>query len=181
MKNVSVEELNALLPQTQCGQCGFKGCYPYAEAILKTNADINQCPPSGDDGIQKIAYLLGVTAKPLNTKFGIHKPKSIAWIDETRCIGCVKCINACPVDAIVGTSKFLHTVISTECTGCELCVAPCPVDCIEIITPENPQFAPSSLHAKKRYDAKNERQRQLEQEKLNKIKQQKALLKNRHF
>ncbi|GAB4122166.1 MAG: electron transport complex subunit RsxB [Sideroxydans sp.] len=127
--NPLVEKIDAVLPQTQCGQCGYPGCKPYAEAIAKGEADINQCPPGGEDGIRKLADLLGVEFKPFggNTQ---PKPKSVALIDENTCIGCTLCIQACPVDAIVGAAKQMHTVIASECTGCELCVAPCPVDCI---------------------------------------------------
>ena len=125
-----IDQINAILPQTQCRQCGFQGCRPYAEAIASGTADINQCPPGGDEGIIELAHLLGVDPKPLNAQFGQHKPKSVAFIIEQDCIGCVKCIAACPVDAILGAAKFMHTVIASECTGCELCVAPCPVDCI---------------------------------------------------
>ena len=125
-----IDQINAILPQTQCRQCGFQGCRPYAEAIASGTADINQCPPGGDEGIIELAHLLGVDPKPLNAQYGQHKPKSVAFIVEQDCIGCVKCIAACPVDAILGAAKFMHTVIASECTGCELCVAPCPVDCI---------------------------------------------------
>ncbi|MFA5983769.1 MAG: electron transport complex subunit RsxB [Methylococcaceae bacterium] len=128
--NPIVEEINAVLPQTQCGQCGFPGCRPYATAIAAGEADINQCPPGGQDGVIALADLLGVEAKPLNEAFGQPKPKSVAIIIEKDCIGCVKCIQACPVDAILGSAKHAHTVISAECTGCELCLEPCPVDCI---------------------------------------------------
>jgi electron transport complex protein RnfB len=128
-----IEKIDAILPQTQCGQCGFPGCKPYAIAISEGHADINQCPPGNEEGIQKLADLLGVKPKPLNTAHGLPKPKSIAFIDEQICIGCTFCIQACPVDAIVGAAKKMHTVISTECTGCELCIAPCPVDCISIL------------------------------------------------
>jgi electron transport complex protein RnfB len=124
-----VEKIDAILPQTQCGQCGFPGCKPYAEAIAKGQADINKCPPGGDDGIRRLAELLGVEAKPLGEGLA-HKPKSVALIDENLCIGCTLCIQACPVDAIVGAAKQMHTVVPELCTGCELCVAPCPVDCI---------------------------------------------------
>ena len=127
-----VEKINAILPQTQCGQCGYPGCKPYATAIAKGEADINQCPPGGEAGIQELAALLGVEPKPLNTAHGITKPKSVAFIDESICIGCTLCIQACPVDAILGAAKQMHTVIAEECTGCELCVAPCPVDCISM-------------------------------------------------
>ncbi len=128
-----IEKIDAILPQTQCGQCGFPGCRPYAIAISEGHADINQCPPGNGEGIQKLADLLGVKPKPLNTAHGLPKPKSIAFIDEQICIGCTFCIQACPVDAIVGAAKKMHTVISTECTGCELCIAPCPVDCISML------------------------------------------------
>jgi len=128
-----IEKINSILPQTQCGKCGFSGCKPYATAIAEGHADINQCPPGNKEGIQKLAALLGVEPKPLNTKHGLPKPESVALIDEETCIGCTFCIQACPVDAIVGASKKLHTVIAPECTGCELCIAPCPVDCIIII------------------------------------------------
>lgn len=171
-----IEALNNLLPQTQCGQCGFNGCRPYAAAILENDADINQCPPGGNEGIARIAAFLNVPAKPLNSQFGEHKPKSVAVIDEALCIGCVKCILACPVDAIVGAAKHMHTVIAAECTGCELCVAPCPIDCIAIIPLENADFAPTNLHAKQRYEARNQRKEKETIEKTERLRQQKARL-----
>lgn len=128
-----IEQIDAILPQTQCGQCGFSGCLPYATAIAEDRADINQCPPGDAAGIQKLAALLGVAFKPLNPAHGVPKPKSIAFINEEQCIGCTFCIQACPVDAIIGAAKQIHTVITEECTGCERCVAPCPVDCISMI------------------------------------------------
>jgi electron transport complex protein RnfB len=128
-----VEQIDALLPQTQCAQCGFPGCKPYATAIAKGEADINRCPPGGEAGIKALAALLGREAVPLDPERGVEKPKLLAVIDESVCIGCTKCIQACPVDAIVGAPKLMHTVISAECTGCELCVAPCPVDCIDMV------------------------------------------------
>ena len=124
------EKIDALLPQTQCGQCGYAGCKPYAQAIAEGSAEINQCPPGGEDGVRRLAELLGKEFKPLNAEHGQPKPKSVAVIDEAVCIGCTLCIQACPVDAILGASKQMHTVLAAECTGCELCVAPCPVDCI---------------------------------------------------
>lgn len=128
-----VEKIDALLPQTQCGQCGYPGCRPYAEAISREEADINQCPPGGDTAIRELADLLGRDAKPLNPDNGVETPKTVVVIDETRCIGCTLCIQACPVDAIVGAAKLMHTVIQSECTGCNLCLPPCPVDCIDIV------------------------------------------------
>ncbi|MCP5244488.1 MAG: electron transport complex subunit RsxB [Burkholderiales bacterium] len=128
-----IKEIDAILPQTHCRQCGFSGCEPYAAAIAEGQADINQCPPGDADVIHKIAKLLGIEPKPLNTRHGLPKPRAVAVIDENRCIGCTFCIRACPVDAIVGAAKQMHTVITDECTGCELCVAPCPMDCISMI------------------------------------------------
>ena len=128
-----IEKIDSILPQTQCGQCGYPGCKPYATAIANGEADINQCPPGGDDGIHKLADLLGIDYKPLNEEHGVPKPKSVAIIDEKTCIGCTLCIQACPVDAILGSAKHMHTIIEKECTGCELCLPPCPVDCIDMV------------------------------------------------
>ena len=128
-----VDRIDALLPQTQCGQCNYPGCRPYAEAISKDEADINQCPPGGEAGVRALADLLGREPKPLNPENGEEKPKTVVLIDESRCIGCTLCIQAWPVDAIVGAAKLMHTVIRSECTGCDLCLPPCPVDCIDII------------------------------------------------
>ncbi len=129
--NPLVEKIDAVLPQTQCGQCGFPGCKPYAEAIAKGEADINLCPPGGEEGIRKLADLLGVEFKPFG-EGAAPKGKMVAVIDEDICIGCTLCLQACPVDAIAGAAKQMHTIIASECTGCELCVAPCPVDCISM-------------------------------------------------
>lgn len=129
-----VEKIDAILPQTQCGQCGYPGCKPYAQAIASGEAEINQCPPGGEEGIRKLADLLGREVKPLSEEHGVEKPKAVAVIDEQTCIGCTLCIQACPVDAIVGAAKQMHTVVEKLCTGCELCVAPCPVDCISMVT-----------------------------------------------
>ncbi|MDO4642482.1 MAG: electron transport complex subunit RsxB [Cardiobacteriaceae bacterium] len=125
-----VEKIDAVLPQTQCGQCGFPGCNPYAQAIAEGKADINQCPPGGQEGVEKLAELLGVEPKPLNSEHGEETPPQVAYIIEDWCIGCTKCIKACPVDAILGSNQKMHTIISNECTGCRLCVDPCPVNCI---------------------------------------------------
>ena len=130
--NPLVEQVDGLLPQTQCGQCGHPGCRPYAEAIVNGEA-INKCPPGGQSTIEALADLLDVEAVPLDSEHGEEQVKSIAYIREDECIGCTKCIQACPVDAILGAAKQMHTVITTECTGCDLCVEPCPVDCIDML------------------------------------------------
>jgi electron transport complex protein RnfB len=124
------DRIDAVLPQTQCEQCGYHGCRPYAEAITRGEAKINQCPPGGVIGIKKLAALLQQPVLPLNPENGTEKPRTLARIVEADCIGCTKCIHVCPVDAIVGASKLMHTVLVDDCTGCELCVPACPVDCI---------------------------------------------------
>lgn len=128
-----VAELHALLPQTQCAQCGYPGCRPYAEAVLSGEADINQCAPGGDATVSAIARLLGRSSTEINPAYGRYQPGRVAQIDEPTCIGCTLCIEACPVDAILGAQRYTHTVITSECTGCELCIAPCPVDCISML------------------------------------------------
>jgi electron transport complex protein RnfB len=128
-ENPLVEKIDAILPQTQCGQCGYPGCKPYAEAIAADEAEINRCPPGGEEGVRKLSELLGVEPKALDAE---PRAKAVAVIDESACIGCTLCIQACPVDAIVGATKQMHTVVADQCTGCELCVAPCPVDCIRM-------------------------------------------------
>ena len=126
------EQVDALLPQTQCRQCGYAGCRPYAEAISNGTADINRCPPGGGDVIADLAALLQRPAVALDTSCGVTQVPAVAFIDEAWCIGCTLCIQACPVDAIVGAAKQMHTIIASECTGCELCLPPCPVDCIAL-------------------------------------------------
>jgi electron transport complex protein RnfB len=130
----AVERINAVLPQTQCAQCGYPGCRAYAEALVAGNAKINQCPPGGDSTILALSRLLGDSPLAPDPAYGIVKPGSIAVIDEDACIGCARCLQVCPVDAILGASRYMHTVIAAECTGCELCIAPCPVDCIALKT-----------------------------------------------
>lgn len=127
-----VEKIDTLLPQTQCGQCGYPGCKPYAQAIADGDADINQCPPGGETTIIALADLLDREPKPLNPENGEESGKTVVYIDEQTCIGCTLCIQACPIDAIAGAAKQMHTVIESECTGCNLCIPPCPVDCIHI-------------------------------------------------
>jgi electron transport complex protein RnfB len=134
--NPIVDQINDILPQTQCGQCGYPGCRPYAEAIANEEAAINRCPPGGEAGIQALADLLDVEAIPLDEEHGEEQVTRVAFIREDECIGCTKCIQACPVDAILGAAKQMHTVITSECTGCDLCVEPCPVDCIDMIPEE---------------------------------------------
>ena len=131
--NPLVDQIDAILPQTQCGQCDFPGCRPYAEAIANGEAEINQCPPGGQDGVDALAELLGVETLVINTEHGEIKPKRIAVVDEQVCIGCTLCIQACPVDAFVGASKVMTQVIASECTGCDLCIPVCPVDCIDML------------------------------------------------
>ena len=138
-----VERLDRLLPQTQCGQCGYAGCRPYAEAMARGEADIDRCPPGGDAGARALAFALGVAAKPYDRARGVDKPPQVAVIVEADCIGCTKCIQACPVDAIVGGAKHMHVVVEPLCTGCELCVPACPVDCIVLEAPL-PAVAPAA-------------------------------------
>jgi len=132
------EQIDRLLPQTQCGQCGFPGCRPYAEAIARGEAEINQCPPGGEVTIRAVADLLGREPLSLNPENGEFRLPVVAVIDERACIGCTLCIQVCPVDAILGAAKQMHTVIEAECTGCELCLPPCPVDCIDMVPPAPP-------------------------------------------
>ncbi|MAZ04953.1 electron transport complex subunit RsxB [Marinobacter sp. SS8-8] len=133
--NPLADQIDALLPQTQCGQCSYPGCRPYAEAIARGGC-INKCPPGGESTIKALANLLGVEPEPLDAEHGVEQVKRVAVIREDECIGCTKCIQACPVDAILGAAKHMHTVIEGECTGCDLCVEPCPVDCIDMVTVE---------------------------------------------
>jgi len=141
-KLANIQAIDEWLPQTQCTQCSYPRCWDYAQAIANGEADINQCPPGGDTTIRGLAALLGKMGKPLNPKFGQHKPREVAVIDEDRCIGCVMCIKPCPTDAILGTAKHLHTVIAEDCTGCGLCVDPCPVDCIDMLPVDSVKAEP---------------------------------------
>ncbi|OIQ99273.1 electron transport complex subunit RsxB [mine drainage metagenome] len=145
---VLAARIDALLPQTQCGKCGYPGCQPYAEAIVRGEADINQCPPGGAAGIARLARLLHREIKPLSAAHGVEQPRAVALIEENLCIGCTLCIQACPVDAIVGAPKQMHTVVTSLCTGCALCLPPCPVDCIRMV--------PAGSNA---YDADDARER----------------------
>lgn len=151
------DALDAVLPQTQCGQCGFDGCRPYAQAMAEGRANLNRCPPGGPDTIQALANLLGKPAQPLDPACGTHQPFRVALIDEEHCIGCTLCIQACPVDAILGANQCMHTIIETDCTGCELCVAPCPVDCITMVPAERSWTPADAQAARQHYQARNTR------------------------
>jgi electron transport complex protein RnfB len=164
--------IDALLPQTQCTRCGFPACRPYAEAIADGTAEINRCPPGGAATIRALAGLLRQPALPLNPANGIEAPALVAWIDESRCIGCARCLPPCPVDAIVGAPKLMHTVLPDRCTGCELCLPPCPVDCI-VMRPAARDAVNDAGENRTRYHAHRgrlerrrlERQRQLDAKK----------------
>jgi electron transport complex protein RnfB len=161
--------IDALLPQTQCTECGFAGCLPYAEAIAEGSADINQCPPAGEAGIRRLATLLQREYKPLDPAHGREERRVVARIDESRCIGCTLCIQACPVDAISGAPKHMHTVIADLCTGCKLCVPPCPVDCIDLLQVAADKCAWSEEQAnaaRERFQERNARRVREQQERL---------------
>jgi electron transport complex protein RnfB len=136
-QEAAIDRIERILPQTQCAQCGFPGCRPYAAALLAGTAELNQCPPGGEATIQALSQLLDRRVLTLDAQFGEHRPAAVASIDEEACIGCALCLQACPVDAILGAPQFMHTVIQTECTGCELCITPCPVDCIALVDPND--------------------------------------------
>jgi electron transport complex protein RnfB len=159
-----IERIDAVLPQTQCTRCGYLACRDYARAIADGEADINQCPPGGQAGIDMLASLLGRVPKALNPANGVEKPREVALIDEEVCIGCTKCIAACPVDAIVGASKMMHTIIADECSGCELCIAPCPVDCISMVPAVEVAPLERAPHYRARYETRNARIRRDEAE-----------------
>ena len=145
--------IEALLPQTQCTRCGYDGCRPYSEAIARGEAAINQCPPGGARTIEALATLLGRGPLPLNPANGIEQPERVAFIDEARCIGCARCLPPCPVDAILGASRHMHTVLAGDCNGCELCIPACPVDCITMIARDPASPPPTPRENRERYDA----------------------------
>jgi len=156
----SADDIDALLPQTQCTRCGYPGCRPYAEAIARREVEINQCPPGGAATIGKLAALLQRHALSLNPANGVEGPPLVALIDEAACIGCAKCLPPCPVDAIIGARKQMHTVMTALCTGCELCIAPCPVDCISMVprtAVPDAAAAPDAPTNRERFLAHNER------------------------
>jgi len=181
---IDADSIDALLPQTQCTRCGYTGCRPYAEAIAAGEAEINQCPPGGAATIEALARLTGRPALPLNPANGIEKPREVAYILEEHCIGCTKCLPACPVDAILGANKRMHTVIVSECTGCELCIAPCPVDCI-VMVPDTAQAGAArgpidteeAAHFRRRYEAHLARTLRRRDEQSAKIEAKRADLK----
>ena len=163
------DAIDRLLPQTQCGKCGYAGCRPYAEAVAERRASPNRCAPGGHDGAAAIAALLGEEPRPVDPLYGVPGPPTRAVIDEARCIGCTLCIRACPVDAIVGASRLMHTVVAAACTGCELCIAPCPVDCIAIVVAaerDNQSRQAAANDARRRFEARNKRLARLREEAL---------------
>jgi len=152
------DRIDALLPQTQCTRCGYPACRPYAEAIADGSAEINRCPPGGANGITMLANLLGRAPLPLDPECGAEAPMRLAYIREAECIGCMKCILACPVDAIIGASKRMHTVIAKDCTGCELCLPPCPVDCIDLVPAPGARNAMREAEdARRRFESRTSR------------------------
>ncbi len=161
MSDALAVAIDRLLPQTQCTRCGYSGCMPYAEAVASGDADINQCPPGGTETIVALAQLLAREPRQLNKDNGLEAAPTVAFIDEARCIGCTRCLPPCPVDAIAGAPRRMHTVIAELCTGCELCVAPCPVDCIVMIpllgSPLRTLTLPPAEDSRARYHAHNER------------------------
>src|SRR5882724_725821 len=168
------DRIDALLPQTQCTRCGYPACRDYAHAIAQGDADINQCPPGGAAGITALANLLGRATKSLSPANGVEKPRETALIDEAVCIGCTKCILACPVDAIVGASKMMHTVLVEECTGCELCVAPCPVDCIAMVPLHDDGTVNRAAQYRARYEAHRTRHARAQAERTAELAARKA-------
>ena len=172
-----VEQIDAILPQTQCRKCGFQGCKPYAQAMAYGEVDINRCPPGGEAGIRRLALLLGRAVKPLDPSCGIEQPRLLAVIKESDCIGCTKCLPPCPVDAIVGASKLMHTVLVELCTGCALCIEACPVDCIRMEpAPIDVWSASMADDSRRRFQVKQQRLAQQEIDKKARLEKQKQML-----
>ena len=170
----SVKSIDALLPQTQCGECGYPGCLPYAEALAGGLAPINRCPPGGITTVNALGNLLNIDPTPYLAEARVRtRPPSLAVIREAECIGCTKCIQACPVDAIIGSGKLMHTVIDHECTGCGLCVEPCPVDCIDMVPQATVQYDPNVARA--RFNSRHVRLLRDEQEKQQTYREKRRL------
>ena len=173
----AADAIHALLPQTQCTRCGYSGCRPYAEAIAVGDADINRCPPGGSATLARLAALTGRPLRPLDPDCGTEGPATVAHIDPERCIGCARCLPPCPVDAIIGAQRQMHTVLVELCTGCELCIAPCPVDCITMLPREAARPAtpePRPADNLRRHDVHVARQRRRETERLARLAERKA-------
>ncbi len=174
-KQQRLDKLDALLPQTQCRDCGYEGCRPYATALVHENAPIDLCLPGGVDTLKAIAHVLNKDPNPFMEEMATKtKPRQVMVIREDECIGCTKCIQACPVDAIVGTGKWMHTIIETDCTGCELCISPCPVDCIDTRPLDKPWTRADQQKAKTQYQQRSARLLSLEQEKTRRYHEAKA-------
>jgi electron transport complex protein RnfB len=177
MNDALILQIDALLPQTQCEKCGYPGCRPYAQAISQKQADINRCPPGGEDTILKLAQLMGITTEIPPPAFEKQTVRHVAVINESECIGCTKCIPPCPVDAILGAAKLMHTVIAQHCTGCELCIAPCPVNCISMVIAEQSTWNNNDAQqARTRHQAKLQRLAKLEAQKAERLERQKQQL-----
>ena len=157
MSPTLADRIDELLPQTQCTRCGHQGCAPYARAVAIGEADIDRCPPGGDAVVASLAALLGRAPKPVDPACGIPGPLLVAVIDESACIGCTLCIEACPVDAIIGAAKRMHAILPSLCSGCELCVAPCPVDCIAMVPAQREWTRDDALDARARHEARKAR------------------------
>lgn len=167
---IKAEDIDALLPQTQCQECGYAACLPYAEAIARGEIDIARCAPGGIETLAALAKLMGIDASSYEeTVLARYRPPSVAVIDEALCIGCLKCISACPVEAIVGSGKMMHTVLPEQCTGCELCVLPCPTDCISMVARSDANKPVAADIARQHYVAKNKRAQQAKTVKENKV------------
>lgn len=191
MANATAHNIDALLPQTQCTRCGYDGCRPYAEAIANGEADINRCPPGGDTTMRRLAEATGRPPRPIDPDCGEVEQPLVATIREDECIGCTRCIQVCPVDAIVGAAKQMHTVITDECTGCELCVPACPVDCIDMPAaaagegqvrwpPESEDDGQRAARARRRFDARNARLERQRAEKAERHTRRKAALREQN-
>ncbi|QBR83175.1 RnfABCDGE type electron transport complex subunit B [Legionella israelensis] len=171
---VSVKDIDALLPQTQCGECGYEGCMPYAEALAAGQAPVDRCPPGGITTLKRLASLLKIDPSPyLEAVKANTRTPAVANIREAECIGCTKCIQACPVDAVIGSGKHMHTVIPQECTGCGLCIEPCPVDCIDLLPLPEPLY--DKEQARARYHARQSRLLREEQDKQRHYKEKRRL------